>query len=41
MRAGHDVLIASAGDSNPEAADAIKRGELVATAANVPQIMGR
>ena len=40
MRAGHDVLIASAGDGNPEAADAIKRGELVATAANVPQFMG-
>jgi ribose transport system substrate-binding protein len=40
LKAGQDVLIASAGDGNPEAADAIKRGELVATAANVPQFMG-
>jgi ABC-type sugar transport system substrate-binding protein len=40
LKAGDDVLIVSAGDGNPEAASAIKRGQLVATAANVPQFMG-
>ena len=40
MKAGDDMLIVSAGDGNPEAAAAIKRGDLVATAANVPQFMG-
>ena len=40
MRAGKDMLIVSSGDGNPEAAQMIKRGELLATAANVPQFMG-
>ncbi len=40
MRAGQDMLIVSSGDGNPEAAQMIKRGELLATAANVPQFMG-
>ena len=37
---GKDVLIASAGDGNPEAAQSIKKGLLLCTAANVPQFMG-
>lgn len=40
MRAGKDMLIVSSGDGNPEAAQMIKRGEMLATAANVPQFMG-
>ena len=40
LQPGEDVLIASAGDGNPEAAQAIKRGYLLCTAANVPQFMG-
>jgi hypothetical protein len=37
---GQDVLIASAGDGNPEAAQSIKKGQILCTAANVPQFMG-
>jgi ABC-type sugar transport system substrate-binding protein len=37
---GQDVVIASAGDGNPEAAESIKKGQLLCTAANVPQFMG-
>ena len=40
LQPGEDVLIASAGDGNPEAAEAIKSGYLLCTAANVPQFMG-
>ncbi|HET6609468.1 MAG TPA: sugar ABC transporter substrate-binding protein [Rhodopila sp.] len=40
LQPGEDVLIASAGDGNPEAAQAIKHGYLLCTAANVPQFMG-
>ncbi|HEY5206428.1 MAG TPA: sugar ABC transporter substrate-binding protein [Roseiarcus sp.] len=40
LQPGEDVLIASAGDGNPEAAQAIKAGYLLCTAANVPQFMG-
>ena len=40
LQPGADVMIASAGDGNPEAAQAIKRGYLLCTAANVPQFMG-
>jgi len=40
LQPGEDVLIASAGDGNPEAAEAIKKGTLLCTAANVPQFMG-
>ena len=40
LEAGKDVIIASAGDGNPEAAESIKKGLLLCTAANVPQFMG-
>jgi ABC-type sugar transport system substrate-binding protein len=40
LRAGKDILIVSSGDGSPEAAQMIKRGELLATAANVPEYMG-
>ena len=40
LEPGKDVLIASAGDGNPEAAQSIKKGLLLCTAANVPQFMG-
>ena len=40
LQPGADVLIASAGDGNPEAAQSIKAGHLLCTAANVPQFMG-
>jgi ABC-type sugar transport system substrate-binding protein len=40
LQPGVDVIIASAGDGNPEAAEAIKKGLLLCTAANVPQFMG-
>jgi ribose transport system substrate-binding protein len=40
LQPGQDVLLASAGDGNPEAAQAIKAGQLLCTAANVPQYMG-
>jgi ABC-type sugar transport system substrate-binding protein len=40
LQPGADVLIASAGDGNPEAAQSIKAGYLLCTAANVPQFMG-
>ncbi len=40
LQPGEDVIIASAGDGNPEAAESIKKGLLLCTAANVPQFMG-